>query len=204
MTRKKQLELIGNNKDEALKVVPLGEVKCFITGRFRSDTPEERMHQDVARSLVRRHGFSKGDIDTRSSIRMGKAKKRVGFAIFNEGCEHSLENIYAIVKVKAENVKPSGRKEGIEQLKSYVVACINAQFVLWVGNKELVFKVIEERGGKKLEGIPDISEMGKTTISKPTCSSLAPAVNQKQVFKRVHNYILQIGDFKRIKLLKSC
>jgi len=62
MPRKKQLKLIGD-KGEIIEVIPPGKIKCFITGKLRKDTPEERIRQDVARSLVEEYGYNKDDID---------------------------------------------------------------------------------------------------------------------------------------------
>ncbi len=202
MPRKKQLKLIEDER-ESIDVIPPGKIKCFITGKLRKDTPEERIRQDVARSLVEEYGYDKEDIDIEFPIKMGRAKKRVDIVIIEEGSEHKQENIYTIVEVKTENVKPSDRKEGIEQLKSYVAACINTQFALWVGSERLAFKVTEEKGRKKLEEIPDIPKRGETTIPKPTRGSLVPAVNLKQVFKRVHNYIYANQGFQKDKAFEE-
>ena len=171
------------------EVIPPGKIKCFISGKLRKDTPEERIRQDVARSLVEEYVYDKADIEVEFPIKMGRARKRVDIAIFKEGTEHKQENIYAIVEVKSEDIKPSDRKEGIEQLKSYVAACLNTQFALWVGSERLAFKVVEDKGEKELREIPDIPNKGEKTIPKPTRGSLVPAVNLKQVFRRVHNYI---------------
>jgi type I restriction enzyme M protein len=202
MPRKKQLKLI-ENEEETIEVIPPGKIKCFITGKLRKDTPEERIRQDVVRSLVEEYGYSKDDIDIEFPIKMGSAKKRADIVIFEEGSEHRQENIYIIVEVKTENVKPSDKKEGIEQLKSYVAACINTQFALWVGSERLAFKVTEKNGKKKLEEIPDIPKRGETTIPKPTRGSLVPAVNLKQVFKRIHNYIYANQGFQKDKAFEE-
>ena len=174
---------------ESAKVVPPGKIKCFISGKLRKDTPEERIRQDVARSLVEEYGYDKADIEVEFPIKMGRARKRVDIAIFKEGGEHKQENIHTIIEVKSEDIKPSDKKEGIEQLKSYVAACLNTQFALWVGSERLAFKVVEEKGKKELKEIPDIPKKGEKTIPKPTRGSLVPAVNLKQVFRRIHNYI---------------
>ncbi|HDM24990.1 MAG TPA: type I restriction enzyme HsdR N-terminal domain-containing protein, partial [Thermoplasmatales archaeon] len=178
MPRKKQLKLI-EDEGETIEVIPSGKIKCLITGKLRKDTPEERVRQDVARSLVEEYGYNKDDIDIEFPIKMGRARKRIDIVIFEKESEHKQENIYVIVEVKTENIKPSDKREGIEQLKSYVAACINTQFTLWVGSERLAFKVAEEKGKRKLEEIPDIPKRGETTIPKPTRGSLVPAVNLK-------------------------
>lgn len=176
MPRKKQLKLI-EDEGKTIEAIPPEKIKCFITGKLRKDTPEERIRQDVARSLVEEYGYNKDDIDIEFSIKMGRARKRIDIVIFE--------------------------KEGIEQLKSYVAACINTQFALWTGSERLAFKVVEEKGKRKLEEIPDIPKRGETTIPKPTRGSLVPAVNLKQVFKRVHNYIYANQGFQKDKAFEE-
>ena len=185
------------------EVIPPGKIKCFITGKLRKDTAEERVRQDVARSLVEEYGYDKSDIDIEFSIKMGRAKKRADIVIFSENEEHTQENIYLIVEVKAEDVKPSDLKEGIGQLESYSAASPNSAFSLWVGNERLAFEVIEEKGKRVLNLIPDVPKRGETTTPKPTRGALVPAVNLKQVFKRVHNYIYANQGFQKDKAFEE-
>jgi len=185
------------------EVIPPGKIKCFITGKLRKDTAEERVRQDVARSLVEEYGYDKSDIDIEFPIEMGRAKKRADIVIFSENEEHTQENIYLIVEVKTEDVKPSDLKEGIGQLESYSAASPNSAFALWVGNERLAFKVIEEKGKRVLTLIPDVPKRGETTTPKPTRGALVPAVNLKQVFKRVHNYIYANQGFQKDKAFEE-
>ena len=129
-------------------VIPPGKIKCFITGKLRKDKSEERVRQDVARGLVEEYGYDKNDIDIEFPIKMGRAKKRADIVIFSESDEHAQENIYMIVEVKTEDVKPSDKKAGVGQLESYIAASPNNAFALWVGDERLAFKVIEEGGEK--------------------------------------------------------
>lgn len=202
MAKNKQLKL-ANSEEETVDLIPAGKIKCFITGKLRKDTPEEKIRQDVARSLVEEYGYNKEDMDLEFPIKMGRARKRVDIVIFDEDTEKIQENIHTIVEVKPENIKPSDRREGIEQLKSYVAACPNAKFALWIGSERLAFNVIEEKGRRKLEEIPDIPKKGETTIPRPTRGSLVPAVNLKQVFKRVHNYIYANQGFQKDKAFEE-
>lgn len=185
------------------EVIPPGKIKCFITGKLRKDTAEERVRQDVARSLVEEYGYDKSDIDIEFSIKMGRAKKRADIIIVSENEEHTQENIYMIIEVKTEDIKPSDRKEGVEQLESYIAASPNSVFALWVGNERLAFEVIEEKGKRVLTQIPDVPKRGETTTPKPTRGALVPAVNLKQVFKRVHNYIYANQGFQKDKAFEE-
>lgn len=185
------------------EVIPPGKIKCFITGKLRNDSPEEKVRQDVARSLVEEYGYDKKDIDIEFSVKMGRARKRADIVVFYGSKEHTQENIYMILEIKTENVKPSDRKEGVDQLASYVAASPNSLFALWVGNERLAFKAVEEKGRKTLIQIPDIPKRGETTVPRPTRGSLVPAVNLKQVFKRTHNYIYANQGFQKDKAFEE-
>ncbi|MEA1872573.1 MAG: type I restriction enzyme HsdR N-terminal domain-containing protein [Chloroflexota bacterium] len=160
-----QKPLINEETLGELEVIPSGKLKCFITGNLRNDKPEERIRQDVARSLVEEYGYDKNNIELEFPIKMGREKKRADIVTFLENRRHDQENVYMIVEAKTENIKPSDRKEGIDQLESYVAACPNATFALWVGNERLAFKVAEERGKKVLTQIPDIPKAGEVSAS---------------------------------------
>jgi type I restriction enzyme M protein len=171
------------------EAIPPGKIKCFITGKLRQDKSEERVRQVVARSLVEEYGYSKRDIGIEFTIKMGSAKKPVDIVVFSESHDHTQENIYLIVETKTEDVQASHKTEGVAQLKSYVAACPNTKFGLWVGYERLAFKVTDEKGRRVSIQIPDIPRRGETSTPRPTRDSLVPAVNLKQVFKRIHNYI---------------
>jgi type I restriction enzyme M protein len=183
---KKQLTLEGEVVEQ---IIPPGKIKCFITGKLRRDTPEERVRQEVARSLVEEYGYDKKDMDVEFYIKIGTAKKPVDIAIFYPGKKHIQENIYIIVETKREDIKPSDKKEGISQLKSYLAASLNAKFGLWVGSERISLQVVEKAGKKDFVPIPDIPPKGETTAPRPTRGSLVPAINLKRVFRRIHNYI---------------
>ncbi|MFH1934302.1 MAG: N-6 DNA methylase [Pseudomonadota bacterium] len=169
--------------------IPPGKIKCFITAKLRSDTPEERVRQEVARALVEEYGYEKTDMDVEFPVKMGRATKRADIVVFSHAKLHTQENIYLLSEVKREDIKPADKKEGLGQLESYISACPNCKFSLWVGKERLTFETIEEKGERKLTHIPDIPKYGDTTIPRPVRGSLVPAVSLKQVFKRIHNYI---------------
>lgn len=178
----------GKKKEEK-KEIPVGYIKCFITGKLRKDTPEERVRQEVAKSLVEEYGYRKEDIELEFRIRIGRRLKPVDIVIFYEGRVHKQENIYIIAETKSEDIKPSHKDSGVDQLKSYISACLNAKFGLWVGSERITFEVIEKGGIKEFVDIPDIPRRGETEPPKPTKGWLVPAIQLKSVFRRIHNYI---------------
>jgi type I restriction enzyme M protein len=184
----KKLSNFQQQEKNGKEILP-GYIKCFITGKLRKDTPEERVRQEVARSLVEEYGYRKEDIELEFPIRMGRRLKPVDIAVFQEGRLHKQENIYIIAETKAENIKPSNKENGIDQLKSYLSACLNAKYGLWVGSERIAFEVVEKEGRKEFVDIPDIPRRGEAGPPKPTKGWLVPAVQLKSVFRRVHNYI---------------
>ncbi len=182
----KQLTLNGVAKEDA---IPPGKIRCVITGKLRKDTPEERVRQEVAKSLIEEYGYDPKDMAVEFPIKMGRAKKKADIVIFHENRRHTQENIYIIVEAKREDVRPSDKKEGIKQLESYLAACPNARFGLWIGNERIAIEVLEEGGIKKFVRVPDIPKKGESRTPRPTRGSLVPATNLKYVFKRIHNYI---------------
>lgn len=185
-------------------VIPPGKLKCYITGKLRKNSPEEIVRQDVARSLVEVYGYSRNDLDIEFSIKMGRSRKRADIVIFNNENESlEQENIQTIVEVKPEKIKPSDKKEGIDQLKSYVAACPNCSFAVWVGNERLAFKSVQRKGERILAKIPDIPKKGETTIPIPTRDDLRPAIDLKLTFKRIHNYIFANQGFSKDKAFEE-
>lgn len=183
--------------------IPSGKIKCFITGKLRKDTPEEKVRQSIARSLVEEYGYKKENIAIEFPVKIGSKKKRVDIAVFKEGIEHKQENIYIIVEVKQENTKPSNKKEGIEQLKSYIASSLNCKFGLWIGSERIALEKVEKERILDFIEVPDIPHAGEDEPSKPTRNTLVKAVNLKQIFKRIHNYIYVNQGFQKDKAFEE-
>ena len=120
--------------------IPDGRLRCIITGKLRRGTAEENVRQRVARSLIDEYGYRQEDIAVEFSIRLGSRRKGVDLAIFQRGAEHKQQNIIIIVECKREKVKPTAKDNGIDQLHSYVAACVNCRFGMWVGSEIQVWE----------------------------------------------------------------
>lgn len=169
--------------------IPTGKIRCFITGQLREDTPEEHVRQRIARRLVEEYAYSKDDIELEFRVNLGRAKKRTDIAIFLHGKEHTQENVFLIAEAKREEVKPTDRDNGIDQLKSYLAACPNAKWGLWVGAELQAFEVVVERGERTSLPVADIPPYGKTQAPRITFDQLIAAEGLRDVFRRCHNYI---------------
>ncbi len=175
-------------------IVPHGKVVDFIDGTLRKETPEEYVRQESEKSIVREYRYLREEISVEFKIKVGVARKRVDLAILPEGVAHRQEMAWAIIECKAADVPPNDKKEGVEQLKSYLAACLNAEFGMWTnGQDRLCFRKV--RGDKKVEfvEINDIPVKGKSLddTERPDFGSLRPATSDALLFtfKRCHNYI---------------
>ena len=167
-------------------LVPPGKIRCFVTGALRADKPEEHVRQRWARSLVEEYGYPKSDLDIEVLVRMGRARKRADLAIYRHDAPHKQENIQIVIEAKREEIKPTDKNNGEEWLFSYMAACMNCRFGMWVGEERRAFEKIE---GKELERIPDIPRFGTDAPKRPTRDDLVRTHELKSVFKRCHNYI---------------
>jgi type I restriction enzyme M protein len=170
--------------------IPPGKMKCFISGKFRPDTPEEHIRQRMSRSLVEEYGYSKADIEIEYVIPIGRAKKRADIVIFDKGAQHKIENIKVIVEAKKESIKPTNADNGVEQMKSYLAATVNSKYGLWVGSEIQSFEKIEKEGRIEFNECLDIPLAEGKFLVAYNFSDLVPATDVlKDVFKRCHNYI---------------
>ncbi len=185
-----EVEQILVKRSGETEIIPPGRIKCYITGKTKKDTPEEHVRQRVVRSLVEEYGYEKKDIQLEFKIKMASASKKADIAIFEKDQKHKQENVFLIVEAKREDIKPSDREDGIEQLKSYMSASINCKFGMWVGSEVMVFEKVEnERNSYDYVESVDIPREG-VTASNLTFDLLVPATDGlRDVFKRCHNYI---------------
>ena len=176
---------------EEITFIPPGKLRCVITDRLRNDTPEENVRQRVARSLINEYGYSREDIAVEFTVSLGSSKKRVDLAIFAPGVEHEQQDVNVVIECKREEIKPTDRDNGVAQLQSYMSACLNCRFGMWVGSEIQAWEKAEDGQGKHnfLEAV-DIPRFGSDAPQPPRFADLVPAETDLQaVFRRCHNYI---------------
>jgi type I restriction enzyme M protein len=175
--------------NETISLIPSGKLRCVVSGKLRQDTPEENVRQRIARSLLDNYGYEKADIEIEFTINQGSKKPRVDIAIFPPNTEHKQENIKIIVECKREEIKPTDRDNGVEQLKSYISACLNTKFGMWIGSELQVWEKITDKNEYKLEPATDIPRFGFEAPQPLSFAELVPAQDELiDVFKRCHNY----------------
>lgn len=175
-----------------ISTVPVGKIRCYVKPDvLREDTPEEHVRQRVARSLVEEYGYRKGDMEIEFPIKIGSGKpKRIDIAIFRPDSKHIQDNVFIVVEAKTEDVRPSGKKNGIEQMKSYLSACLNSKWGLWVGSELHAIEKTGESGDKEFVDSVDIPLKGDTEPRRLQFDDLVPATDGlRAVFSRCHNYL---------------
>jgi type I restriction enzyme M protein len=173
-----------------LSTLPAGKIRCFVTGKLRSDTPEEHVRQRMARSLVEEYGYDLADLHLEFRVVLGRARKRVDIAVFGSGQPHSIQNARIFVEAKPASVKPADRDQGFEQLHSYMAAAPNVSYGLWVGSEIRAFERVESNGKISFPDSLDIPFADGSLGDTASFESLVPATDSlKDTFKRCHNYI---------------
>jgi type I restriction enzyme M protein len=176
------------------EAVPEGKVADFLTGQHVRDTPEEYVRQNIEKALVRQYKYEPRNCEPEFPIKVGASRKRVDVVVFAPGAEHKQENAYILVETKRAGVSPSNRTEGIDQLRSYMAACLNVRYGLWTNGDEH-FCLAKRVEGDRLtfEEIIEIPSHGQSEADaqRPKRKDLKAATpdNLLFAFRRCHNYI---------------
>ncbi len=156
----------------------------FITGEAISNKPENREAKvPFEMRLVDEYDYKKSDIQPEFRVQKGSALiGPADIVIFDEGKPHTQDNIFIIVECKKKN-----RKDGLEQLKTYLAGCENAQYGVWFNGEEVLYL-------KRLKAAPhwketfNIPKKGET-LGLPRKADLNEATELIKLFGIIHNYI---------------
>lgn len=176
-------------------IIPDGYIYDYIDGKFREDTQEEYVRQNIEKRLVNEHKYKREQLSIEFPVKMGVKRKRVDVVIFPEGADKKQENISIIIECKKEKTVPKDKKEGVEQLKSYMSACLNCEWGMWTnGRAKYVFRKIKLPDGRlEWEEPNDIpSKDGSIEeIDRPNRSALKLATEDNLLFafRTCHDHI---------------
>ncbi len=180
---------------QPLQTVPDGFLSDFLAGEHVRDTPEEYVRQNLERALVEQYGYPIGDCEPEFKIKVGSSRRRAAdIVVFAADSEHRQENAHIIVECKRADTNPADRRDGIDQLKSYLSAALNARYGLWTnGTERFCVARREHIGESTFEEISDLPAYGRTEeeAERVTRRDLraASADNLLFAFRRCHNYI---------------
>ena len=176
--------------------IPDGKICDYVDGKFRNDTPEEYVRQNIEKRLVNELKYSRDRIKIEFGIKVGSRRPRADIVIFPDGCDNlSQDNVKIVIECKKEAVEPTSKKEGIDQLKSYMSSCSNCEWGMWTNGKykEVLRKVVDDKGHVEFKEYNDIPQADGTVedIDKPKRAALRNAVedNLLFVFRTCHNHI---------------
>jgi type I restriction enzyme M protein len=174
--------------------LPDRKICDYIDQRIRNDTPEEYVRQNIERRLVLELGYRREEIAVEFPIKIGSSSVRVDLAVFPEPAEHTQENVAIIIECKKDSVEPSSKTDGVEQLKSYMSACPNAEWGMWTnGRNKAVFRRTTQ-GRKTVWSEPnDIpsKDADPEEVDRPKRETLKSAVEDNLLFsfRICHNHI---------------
>jgi len=182
--------------DTKVIVIPEGKICDYVDGKFRNDTPEEYVRQTIEKRLVNEHKYLLKQIRIEYTLQMGSRKPRADIVIFDKDCtEQTQENIKIIIECKKEAVEARNAKEGVEQLKAYMSACLNCEWGMWTNGrqKEVYRKVKNEKGQIEFMDYNDIpsADGNLEDINRPKRTTLKNAYDDNLLFtfKTCHNHI---------------
>lgn len=176
------------------QTLPDGKICDFIDQKIRNDTPEEYVRQNIERRLVLELGYPPEQIAVEFPIRIGTRRVRVDLVVFPEDREHTQDYAWILVECKRDSVEPTSRRDGVDQLKSYMSACPNAQWGLWTnGRFKEVLRLVRGPGTSQWEEPNDIPSKGGDVeeVDRPPRASLKNATDDNLLFsfKICHNHI---------------
>ena len=176
-------------------IVQQGRVLDYIDGLTqRIDTREEHVRQEMAKSLVREYRYPKDQIAIEFTLQLGTRKPRADIVIFSPERPHTQDHARIIVECKAPAIRMSDKDQGVGQLQSYLSACPNAVFGMWInGIDRICYRRVEKDGQRFVGRIFDLPQYGKEDEAddRPRFDQLKPASSDALLFtfRRCHNFI---------------
>ncbi|MDE0398434.1 MAG: type I restriction enzyme HsdR N-terminal domain-containing protein [Candidatus Poribacteria bacterium] len=185
-----------NTKPETQVVsVPDGSIRDYVDGKIRKDTPEEYVRQTIEKRLINEHKYKREQIKIEFGLKLGSRRPRADIVVFpKDSPEMTQDQVWLIVECKKESVEPRNRKDGVDQLKSYMSACPNCEWGLWTNGKyKEVLRKVEVEGRYEFQEYNDIpaADGSLEDVDRPKRNTLKKAYedNLLMVFKTCHNHI---------------
>jgi type I restriction enzyme M protein len=175
--------------------VPEGIAADYLTGRHSAGHAGRVRPPEPGKGVVRQYKYDPADCAPEFAIKVGSSRKRVDVVVFQSGLAHSQENAMILVETKRAGTSPVSRTDGVDQLRSYMAACLNATYGIWTNGDEqfCLAKRAGRSGGFVFEEIIDVPAFGQTEAEaqRPQRKDLRPATadNLLFAFRRCHNYI---------------
>ncbi len=175
--------------------VPDGSIRDYVDGKFRKDTPEEYVRQTIEKRLINEHKYKREQIKIEFGLKSGSGRPRADIVVFPKGSpEMTQDQVWLIVECKKESVEPRNKKDGVEQLKSYMNVCPNCEWGMWTNGKyKVVLRKVKVEGKYEFQEYNDIpaADGSLEDIDRPKRNTLKKAYedNLLMVFRTCHNHI---------------
>ena len=175
--------------------VPDGKICDYIDGKYRKDTPEEYVRQTIEKRLINEHKYKREQIKIEFGLKLGSRRPRADVVIFpKDSPGFSQDHVELIIECKNEKVEPRNRKDGVDQLKSYMSACPNCEWGMWTNGKyKEVLRKVRIEGKFEFQEYNDIppADGSLEDVDRPKRSTLKKAYedNLLMVFRTCHNHI---------------
>jgi type I restriction enzyme M protein len=169
------------------------KITCFITGKKRPETPEEKVRQKVAKKLVDEYGYPKENIDIEFSIQRGSKKtgEAIDIVVFHSD-KKKQTNIYLIIEVKPPTIKTYD-----DQVFTYA-STTTASWCVWTNGSDWNYWKTNV-GTKKALSYTEVwdfphyanklGSLKKTALIQPS--------NIIEVFQKLHDYIYANANIKK-------
>lgn len=170
----------------------------YITKEPITNTPENREAKVVfEKRLHEEYSYSLSQM--LPEFRIQKGSKLIGPAdivIFHDSQNKTQENIYIVIECKRKN-----RRDGIEQLKTYLAGCESAEYGVWFNGDDIVYirRLKKAPHWKTIYNIPRSGEK----LGLPRKDSLKPATELVKVFETCHNHIYVNDGYLKDKVFSE-
>ena len=86
--------------------------------------------------LINEHKYKPEQIKIEFGLKLGSRRPRADIVVFpKDSPEMTQDQVWLIVECKNEKVEHQNRKNGVDQLKSYMSACPNCEWGMWTNGK---------------------------------------------------------------------
>ena len=184
-----------NTTPTEVTTIPDGYIRDYVDGNARKDTPEEYVRQTIEKRLINEHKYKREQIKIEFRLRDGSYSRRTDIVVFpKDAPELTQDHIWLIIECKSDKIEPKNRKGGVDQLKSYMSACLNCEWGLWTNGKyKEVLRKVKIGDHYEFQEYNDIpaADGSLEDIDRPKRNTLKKAFedNLLMVFRTCHNHI---------------
>ncbi len=156
---------------------------------------EEKVRQEYEKILYEDYAYNKEQFDIETPIQIGSTRKKADIVIYKQDStsRNQYEDILCIIEVKKRT-----RREGLEQLTSYMQAT-SCVFGVWTNGDEIEYLYKNDKGEVKKNYLFNIPKNGESieTIGNITKEKLQPVKNLKPIFRRILNILYSNTNISR-------